>query len=409
MPASPTPLPHRLLHFGGTRALRLLALPLLMLLLALLAACAPLPPTPPPPQALLADARFAPPAEPVSADTVFALDDEMRAFAAALLASPEGQRDARRALVQALTKAGPLRLRYDTGGTRTAAQAFHARAGNCLSLTLMTAAFARHLELPLTYQAVQVDDQYTRSGTLVLSTGHVNLVLGRSTRHLMPSIGHIEAEQLLIDFLPADQLRGQRTTPLPERTIVAMYMNNRAAEALAEGQDNQAYWWAREALLQDPAFDAAANTLAVIYQRRGLLAQAEAALRQVLARNADHVNALANLANVLRLAGRPAEAAEPEARLARLQPDPPFHDFDLGRQALAAGDDAGALAFFRRELRQQPDQPEVHFWTAIAAGRLGDREQATRHLRLARDNSTTTATHALYGAKLDHLQAQRTQ
>jgi Tfp pilus assembly protein PilF len=398
---------HRLPHLGGTR---LLALLFLMLLLALLAACAAPPPTPqPPPQSLLADAKFAPPAEPVAAASVFALDDEMRAFAAALLASPEGQRDARRALVQALTKAGPLRLRYDTGGTRTAAQAFHARAGNCLSLTIMTAAFARQLGLPLTYQAVQVDDQYSRSGTLVLATGHVNLVLGRSTRHLMPSIGHIEAEQLLIDFLPADQLRGQRSTPLPEHTIVAMYLNNRAAEALAEGLEDQAYWWAREALLQDPGFDAGANTLAVIYQRRGLLAQAEATLRQVLAHDADNISALTNLANVLRLAGRGAEAAEPAARLAKLQPNPPFHDFDLGRQALSAGDDAGALALFRRELRQQPDQPEVHFWTAIAAARLGDREQAARHLRLARDNSTTTATHALYAAKLDHLQAQRTQ
>jgi hypothetical protein len=31
-------------------------------------------------------------------------------------------------------------------------------------------------------------------------------------------------------------------------------MNNRAAEALVQGKIDDAYWWAREALVQSPAF-----------------------------------------------------------------------------------------------------------------------------------------------------------
>jgi Tfp pilus assembly protein PilF len=399
MSASPSPRVHRLPAWLPAA---------LMLPTLLLCACAPLP-TAAPPLSLLADAQFASPLEPVAATDVFALDDEMRRFADALLASPAGQRDARRALVDALSRPGPLRLRYDSGGTRTAAQAFHARAGNCLSLVIMTAAFARYLGLPVTYQAVEIEAQYSRSGTLFLSTGHVNLVLGRVPRSPTASLGHYEAEQLVVDFLPADQLRGQRSTPVPERTIFAMYLNNRAAEALADGQDTQAYWWARQALLHDPGFDAAANTLAVVYLRRGLAAPSEAALRHVLAHDADNLSALGNLVALLKAAGRGAEAADLSARLSRLQPVAPFQDFDQGRQALAAGDDAGALALFKRELRRQPDQPEVHFWTAVAAAHLGDRATAAAHLRLARDNSTTPASHALYAAKLDHLQALRAQ
>ncbi|CAD5372975.1 Tetratricopeptide repeat protein [Rubrivivax sp. A210] len=346
----------------------------------------------------------------VAAVDPFALSDEMIQYAARELASPSPLRDPRRVLIDALYRSGGLRLEYENRRTRSAAEAFAARAGNCLSLVVMTAAFARHLGLPVSFQSVQIDDSYMRRGDLLLASGHVNLVLGRP-----PLLRrHVDDGQLTVDFLPQSELAGARVDALDERTLVAMYLNNRAAESLgdslvegsAAGHLDAAYAWARRAVLQDPGFAPAANTLAVIYSRAGHAEAAEAVLRLLLQREPDNIAALSNLVGLLDRAGRAGGKAEIQVlrqRLARLQPLPPFQEFEQGRQALAAGDARRAIGHFLLELRRQPDQDEVHFWAAQAYARLGDAEKVAHHLRLALASSGNAGSQARYAAKLASL------
>ncbi len=375
-----------------------------LLLCALLSACASRAPTRPVAE-LLHDQLFAPPRDTIDAAAVFALSDDMRRYAATELQGTTALRDPRRALIDALYSRSQLGLSYDASATRNAAEAFSARAGNCLSLVIMTAAFAKHLDLPVSYRSVIVDDLYTRQGDLFMSSGHVNLVLDRPLprRHF----GDQEPPALTIDFLPPDELRGQRSEPLAERTIVAMFMNNRAAEALAQGRLDDSYAWAREAVRQDPGFAAAVNTLGVVYMRAGHPQPAEAALRAVLAREPEQLSAMSNLVLLLQRAGRQAEAQALGTRLTELQPYPPFHFFDLGRRAMDEGDYERARQLFARELRRQPDQHEVHFWAAQADLRLGDAAGATAHLRQAMTYSPTRDGRKVYAAKLDRLRAAR--
>ena len=133
-----------------------------LLLCVLLAACASRPPAARPMAELLHDELFAPSHEVIDAQSVFTLSDEMRRYAAAELQASARTRDPRHALIDALYSRSQLGLRYDASVTRSAAEAFAARAGNCLSLVIMTAAFAKHLGLPVSYRSVLVDDLYTR-------------------------------------------------------------------------------------------------------------------------------------------------------------------------------------------------------------------------------------------------------
>jgi Tfp pilus assembly protein PilF len=268
----------------------------------------------------------------------------------------------------------------------------------------MTGAFARHLGLPVTFRAVQLDPQYTRAGGLTLENGHVNLLMGHMGER--PIWG---ANDLTVDFLPTRELTGHSAVVLQEATVIAMYMNNRAAENLAEGRVDDAYAWARAALLQDPSHASAVNTLAVVYMRRDQLAAAETTLRFALAREPQKTAALSNLVQVLRSTGRQAEADTVAAQLKALQPYPPFHFLEVGRHALAAGKAAEARELFERELRRQPFQHEVHFWLAQAWLQLGNGQRAADHLSQARDYSTTIASQKLYSAKLDRLRALRLQ
>ncbi|MDQ2778667.1 MAG: hypothetical protein M3Y32_03810 [Pseudomonadota bacterium] len=374
-------------------------------LACLLAACADRPPISPP-EALFHDALFEAPSQPIDPQQVFALNDDMQRYVGTQLRMPSALRDPRRMLMADLYGQGRLRLHYDASITRNAAEAFEARAGNCLSLAIMTAAFARQLDFPVTFQSVTVEPVYAHQGGLLLASGHVNLVLGRLPAGMRSSKEYDDA--LVVDFLPGFDLRRQHTEALDERTVVAMYFNNRAAEALAAGHTSDSYWFARAAMEQDPSFAVAANTLAVIYTRRNAPQAAEAALRYALAIRPESVEALSNLAALLHQAGRLAEAEIYATRLAALQTRTPFQDFELGRKALAAGDATRARELFRRELRSQPYQDEVNFWAAQADWALGDAEAAARHLQTAADYSNDGRTRGRYIAKLERLRSLQT-
>jgi predicted Zn-dependent protease len=100
-----------------------------------------------------------------------------------------------------------------------------------------------------------------------------------------------------------------------------------------------------------------------------------------------------------------AEAEKWTARLHQLQPEQPYHDFNLGRVAMEKGDFKAARELFQKEVDRDPYNHEFQFWLASAYFRLGDMQQAHKHLKLAMDYSTTRNGRELYAAKLDRLKA----
>jgi Flp pilus assembly protein TadD len=369
----------------------------------LLSACA-AEPVLAPPDALFQDALFAPPSERINRADVFALSDAMQRFLKNELAGPMAINGARRALIDAVSQ-GQLKLEYDSARTRTAAEAFDARAGNCLSLVIMTAAFAKQLGLQVTYNRAVLGDMWSRDGNIYFLNGHVNVTLGK--RYTDPRTLYDAAETLTIDFLPGPELRGLHTREVQEPTIVAMFMNNRAAEALVRGSLDDAYWWAREAMHADPSFMAAYNTLGVLYVRRGQLAAAEHAFRRVLADQPDNTRAWANLALVLGRLGREQQAAAAERELARLEGEAPFAFFHRGLAAMEAGDFRGARALFAREVARAPEYHEFHFWLGLAELRLGNVARARAEIEAALENSSSAREHDLYATKLRRLSLLR--
>src|SRR4051794_19658721 len=126
----------------------------------MLAACAtsPLPEQPP---RLFDDRLFAPPSAPIAAADVFALSPRMKYYVNVEIAEQLRYKGRQRGLVDALYSKGELKLEYDAATTRNAAEAFDARAGNCLSLVIMTAAFAKWMGMPVRYQNVYTDETWS--------------------------------------------------------------------------------------------------------------------------------------------------------------------------------------------------------------------------------------------------------
>jgi Flp pilus assembly protein TadD len=233
------------------------------------------------------------------------------------------------------------------------------------------------------------------------------VTLGR--KHPDPRVPFTERNLLTIDFIPVPEGRRQHGYPVNEAAIVAMYMNNRAAELLARGQLDDAYWHARESITQDPRFTAALNTLAVIYRHHGNLTEAEQVLRYVLAHEPANTIAMSNLVTVLLESGRVADADALSRTLASIQPHPPYHFFHLGMEEIRAGRFQAARDLFQREVDRDGYNHEFHFWLAMAYYGLGDSRRAREHLVIAMENSNTRGEHDLYAAKLDRLRATKTR
>jgi len=367
----------------------------------LLAACANVPATEPP-QRLFSDDLFLAPSERIRAEDVFAISAEMKSYLETEFAREDHGKDRRRALFDALYRKGGLKLEYDLAITRNAAQTFEARSGNCLSLVIMTAAFAKELGLPVRYQSAYMDDTWSRSGGVQFFVGHVNLNLARALADRASTRSGFD-DELTIDFLPPLEIRGLRTREIGEKTIIAMYMNNRAAEALARGELDDGYSWARAAITQDPGFLTAYNTLGVIYQRHGNVAEAERALAFALERDPRNTHVMSNMVVVLNAEGRVEEAKALTRKLEQIEPNPPFAYFYRGLKAMTVKDYKTARDLFATEAGRAPYYHEFHFWLAAAYLGLGDSEQARKELRLAIEYSTTRNERDLYAAKLERI------
>ena len=370
---------------------------------ALLSACASAPP-PPQPASLLADHLFAAPSERIGTDEVLKVSDAMRRYLAVDIADQIRTKGPQAGLVDALYRRAQLKLEYDAATTKTASEAFDARSGNCLSLVLMTAALAHELQLSVRYQSAYLEEAWSRSGNLLFASGHVNITLGR---RMLDAGTMRDMSPWTIDFLPADEIRTLRVRDLDENTVLAMYANNRAAEALARGRLDDAYAWAAEALRKDPTFMNSYNTLGVIYMRHSNLAQAERTFTYVLEREPKNTRALSNIAETYTRLDRATDAAAARIRLAAIEAVPPFHFFNLGLDAARQSDWRTARDFFAREVARADYYHEFHFWLGLADWQLGDVTQARKHLQLAMDNSTTRSQHDLYAAKLAWLQSRQ--
>ena len=355
------------------------------------------------PDHLFRDALFAPPTERVGTADVFALSDAMKNYLHVDIAEQLRVKGAQQGLIDAMYSKAQLKVEYDSTETRNAAQTFNDRVGNCLSLVIMTSALAKELGLPVHYQSVFVDESWSRAGGLYFSAGHVNLTVGRRYHDVKSRVD--DNVMMTIDFNPPRANRRHHTWAITEATVLAMYLNNRAAEALARARLNDAYWWAREAIRQDPSFESTYNTLGVIYRRHGNFVDAENAFRHALDRDPLNIQAMSNLIMVLADQGRFSESKELAAKLEQRRPYPPFHFFNLGQTAMSAGDFKTARDMFAKEVERDAHNHEFHYWLGSVYYRLGDLNRSRKHLAIAMDFSPTRNIHNVYAAKLDHVRA----
>lgn len=342
------------------------------------------------------DALFKPPATPIDPRAAVTVSPEMRAYLDESVRPQARGMPPNRALLEALYSKDALQLEYDSSYTRTAAEAFEAKSGNCLSLVLMTSALAGAMGIEVRYQSVFAAENVSRDGNMIYISDHVNLVLAGGP-------GRKTDDPMVVDFLRPINTADLRARTVSEAAILAMYMNNRAVEELAGDRLNDAYWWVKAAIESDHTQLAAYNTLGLVYAHHGNLPEARRAFRHILDLEPDNPATLANLSQVERQLGEDAEAIRLESRLREIQPIAPFHYFDLGITAMKKRDYGSAKSYFVREINRAAYYHEFHFWLAQAYIGLNEQGKARKHLDIALENAMTAEERKLYSESLKSL------
>ena len=193
----------------------------------LLSACISTPPIPKN-TSIFSDQLFLKPSDPIRVEDVFSVSEEMENYLRTEIAPQLKSKGYQQGLFDALYNKNQLKLEYDSVMTKNAAQTFNTKTGNCLSLAIMTAAFAKKLDLSVEFQSVIVDETWSRSSDLYINAGHVNIVLGK--RDVFFRSSSVGDRSFVIDFLPQGDIGLQHTHLLTKETatsaLAKVYFDN---------------------------------------------------------------------------------------------------------------------------------------------------------------------------------------
>ncbi len=293
-------------------------------------------------------------------------------------------------------------FQYRDNMTRVASETFNERAGNCLSLVLLTSALAQELGVEVEFQEIEVPPVWDKQGGFYLVNGHINL------RLLPLSHGdtvHMLKRAIQVDFLPERAVRGFDKKRINKKTVTAMFYNNVAAESLVMGDYDKAYGLLKLGLQAMPSYMPALNTLAVLYRYKGLNQEAETLYKLALEIDNYDMNALYNYAVMLGAQDRLEEWAAVHKRLELERIDNPYYYYDMAQQAYFDKEYQDALLWYKRAVAKADYRHEFYFGLSRAYWQTGDERRAQANMKKALNLSNDENNKLKYQSKLHAMKS----
>jgi len=315
--------------------------------------------------------------DPGLLDNPVAVTPEIKAAADRMAGGVDGTVDELRRIQSALFDTQNFTFDYDATLTETAAEALARGRGNCVAFTNLFIAMARARGLAVKAGYVTPRVAGVKHGDLVYVSTHVVAVYPLHDR------------SVIFDFYRTRDESPLRIRLLDDFELAALYLNNRAVEALSAGDFALAEERLKAVLKLAPKFAAAHGNLGVILRRRGDTEGALDAYRRALDLDPRDPSVLSNLASLYNGIGlnREAKAALALADMSRATVYTVLAKGDL---EAADGQVDAALRYYRRAARANPKiaEPQISIARlARAAGRWDDaRRAAGRALKLDPDN-----------------------
>jgi tetratricopeptide (TPR) repeat protein len=330
----------------------------------------------------------------VSNDEVLALSDEMREFLDDHVGKKAGDPVKLKQLADAVFNERVFGLEYDEV-TRTAAETFAARRGNCLSFTFMFVVLARGVGLDARFQEVEIPTEWTFSrGTYILNR-HINIHVGFKVGVLPDKV---------VDFNIADFRADYDMRVISDERALAHFFNNLGAELMHQGEMTASFYAIRRAVaVANRSFAPAWDSLGTLYKKKNLSYHAEAAFLQALEIDKSDLTAMSNLTALYDRRGEPKLASRYRDKVSTHRKRNPYYRFQLARVAFYAEDYDLAIDHLKYALRKNKDEDQFCALLSLVYLEMGEEEKSRRWMARAEEYAQNESMKGIYSSKIDNL------
>ncbi|QPG05920.1 hypothetical protein IT774_01265 [Salinimonas marina] len=272
------------------------------------------------------------------------------------------------------------------GSTHTAQEAAREGEGNCLSLAILTAAYARLAGLEIKFQRVNSPPLYKKYGDLMLISSHVR------TKILKPDVKEASASEntlriarggVIIDYFSQfDNVTGGYVTA---DEVTAMFYRNHVAQALIENRYPEAFWLAHKALTLAPTDPENVTAMALTLRRLGRGEEADNLYQRSVEAGVNNITLLSNYEKRLKMVGKYAQADEIEKLILDNEDHNPYAWIALGHERLVAKQPRRAEILFKKALRRAPYLDDIYLGLASSYFLQGKRLLAEQALLQAQE------------------------
>ncbi|MCJ8295352.1 MAG: tetratricopeptide repeat protein, partial [Colwellia sp.] len=344
---------------------------------------------------------------PISIETeqeIFQLDDDMRAMVQAKLINNLPAHKKALILLKHLFDEEHIALSYESNANVTASQAYHQKIANCMSLTIMAYALAEEAGMNVSFQEVDVPEYWIRNGKYSLIAGHVNLLVKEDKGMSRYVVWGEKATR--IDFDPFVAKKNFPSRVIKKHTLLAMFYNNKGAEAMVNNNYSVAYQYLKMASQTDNQFASAWGNLGILYKLNGHYTMAENAYRHASSLDSKNYTSLGNLALLLNKQGRVSEAQPIEAYIYKARVKNPYYHVLLANEAYFNQLYPQAIKHYKKAIQLNDEQHEFYFGLAKTYYMQNKLKLATRAMSKAVDLTRAKDTQRQYIAKLNFLRYQ---
>ncbi|MCP3675217.1 MAG: tetratricopeptide repeat protein [Gammaproteobacteria bacterium] len=305
------------------------------------------------------------------------------------------------ALANAIFDHSDFNLLYKNDANTVAEETFSNHAANCLSLTIMTFALADYANFAVNFQQVDTPELWVRREGNNLLNRHVNLRLYKKTKS---NVILLNKESYLLDFDRRAQSMHLPAKKIDKKRVLAMFYNNKAADALIKEKYSQAYAYFRSAITVDPLFIEAWSNFGTLYRRTGHIKLAEESYLIALSINKTDSTTLENMAYIYTVTGREDKAANIRKEILARRINNPFYYFMLGETSYDKQDWKQAVKHYKKAIRLNKKQHNFYFALARVYFKSGNVKKSKKYMALAKRYSHMEDLQLLYQGKLDWLE-----
>lgn len=331
---------------------------------------------------------------------IFFLDDASKAFVAQTTKGLISDEEKVKRLIHRIFARADLDLLYSASANTVANDTFHNAAANCLSLSIMTFAMAKEAGFESEFQIVQIPEYWTRREGYSLLNGHINLRIKPNTRR---QVKKLFGSTFVVDFDPRARSRQFSSQYASEEIVLAMFYNNKAADALLKAEKAKAYAYLRQAILVDESFPGSWVNLGLLYRQNGHHELALGAYTKAISIDPEHNTAWENLAVLYEQLGDHEASRDIHARLEKMRNNNPFYHQMLAEIDRDEGSLDSSIVHYEQAIRLNSKQHQFYFGLASVYFEKGDFVQSERFLKLAKRKAGKGRLADTYVDKLDAL------